>query len=241
VICYAIQIYCDFSGYSDMAIGTARLLGYELCENFRFPYLATSITDFWRRWHISLSTWLRDYLYITLGGNRGSRWFTHRNLMLTMVIGGLWHGAGWNFVLWGAIHGVALVVHKEWVRIVGPGKLPIVSRVLTLYTVLLAWIFFRAADFGKAWIMAKAWLFCGAPGQKVVQIWSPIPDWSLVTRFGVLMAPLLVLHVLANVKSYLWLRAHLPSWLVTLLFGAVAAIALSCVPLQARPFIYFQF
>lgn len=116
VALYAVQIYCDFSGYTDMAIAAARLIGYELTVNFNFPYFARSMTDFWRRWHISLSSWLRDYLYISLGGNRGSQWFTHRNLFLTMLLGGLWHGAAWTFVIWGALHGAALIVHREWQR-----------------------------------------------------------------------------------------------------------------------------
>ena len=106
---YAVQIYCDFSGYTDMAIAVAGLLGYSLTINFNFPYFASSITDFWRRWHISLSSWLRDYLYISLGGNRGSLLFTYRNILLTMLLGGLWHGASWVFVLWGGLHGAALL------------------------------------------------------------------------------------------------------------------------------------
>lgn len=241
VICYAIQIYCDFSGYSDMAIGTARLLGYELTRNFNFPYLATSITDFWRRWHISLSSWLRDYLYISLGGNRGGRWFTHRNLALTMLLGGLWHGAGWNFIVWGAIHGVALVVHKEWVRKFGEGRLPVISRILTLYTVLLAWIFFRAASFADAWTMTKAWVLLQSSGTKVVSLWSPMWDWGLGLRVAVLLSPLVVLHVLTHWNTHLFLRRVLPAWLVTLTFGVLSALALSAMPLHARPFIYFQF
>ena len=241
VCCYAVQIYCDFSGYSDMAIGSSRLLGYELCENFRFPYLATNITDFWRRWHMSLSTWLRDYLYISLGGNRGSRWFTYRNLLLTMVLGGLWHGAGWTFVIWGAIHGVALVVHKEWVRCVGAGKLPVVSRLLTLYTVLLAWIFFRAANFADAWLMVQAWLGLGSPGTRIVPLWTPVAGWPLLPRFLLVMGGLAAVHWLTSRNTHLWLRARLPAWLITLLFGVISAIALSFVPQQARPFIYFQF
>jgi len=241
VLCYAIQIYCDFSGYSDMAIGTARLLGYELTKNFNFPYLATSITDFWRRWHISLSSWLKDYLYISLGGNRGTRWFTHRNLALTMLLGGLWHGAGWNFVVWGAIHGVALVVHKEWMRHVGAGKLPFVSRLITLYTVLLAWIYFRAANFTDAWVMTKAWVLWQSPGDKTVDLWTPVADWQVGYRILLLAGPLLVLHVMTYWNTHLFLRRVLPAWLITLLFGALSAIALSFMPLEARPFIYFQF
>lgn len=241
VLCYAIQIYCDFSGYSDMAIGTARLLGYDLTKNFNFPYLATSITDFWRRWHISLSGWLRDYLYISLGGNRGSRLFTHRNLALTMLLGGLWHGAGWNFIIWGAIHGLALVVHKEWLRYVGEGKLPILSRLITLYTVLLAWIYFRAANFGDAWVMTKAWVLWQSPGEKTVELWSPIAAWPVEHRILLLTVPLLVLHVLTNWGVHRFCRRVLPAWLVTMLFGVLSAIALSFMPIEARPFIYFQF
>ena len=113
---YAVQIYCDFSGYTDMAIAVARLLGYTLTINFNFPYFASSISDFWRRWHISLSSWLRDYLYISLGGNRGSKLFTYRNILLTMLLGGLWHGASWVFVLWGGLHGLGLIGHRQWSR-----------------------------------------------------------------------------------------------------------------------------
>src|SRR5580693_8827762 len=151
VLFYAVQIYCDFSGYTDMAIATARLLGYELTLNFAFPYFADNVTEFWRRWHISLSTWLRDYLYISLGGNRGSKLFTYRNLMLTMLLGGLWHGASWNFVIWGGMHGVALIVHREWVRLTETAGvlfrrvLSVLAVPLTFYWICVTWIFFRAA------------------------------------------------------------------------------------------------
>ncbi len=112
MIAYAVQIFCDFSGYTDMAIGTAHMLGYKLARNFNMPYLAVNVAEFWRRWHISLSTWLRDYLFIPLGGSRGSRWQTARNLMITMTLGGLWHGASWTFVFWGVLHGVLLIGHR---------------------------------------------------------------------------------------------------------------------------------
>ena len=111
---YAIQIYCDFSGYTDMAIGAARMMGFRFMENFQMPYSAVTITEFWRRWHISLSTWFRDYLYIPLGGNRKGETRTYINLILTMLLCGLWHGASWNFVLWGGIHGTALAIHRAW-------------------------------------------------------------------------------------------------------------------------------
>ena len=116
VYAYAIKIYADFSGYSDVAIGSAKLFGYELPRNFDAPYTSADLQEFWRRWHISLSSWLRDYLYISLGGNRGGTWATYRNLLLTMVLGGLWHGASWNFVIWGALHGGALAVNRAWQR-----------------------------------------------------------------------------------------------------------------------------
>jgi alginate O-acetyltransferase complex protein AlgI len=149
VLCYAGQIYCDFSGYSDMAIAIARLLGYELCLNFAFPYFSASITEFWRRWHMSLSSWLRDYLYISLGGNRGSKIFTYRNLMLTMLLGGLWHGASWAFIVWGGLHGAALIAHREWTRY-GTVRFAAVMKwiavPLTFYWVLITWVPFRAND-----------------------------------------------------------------------------------------------
>ncbi|HUJ71531.1 MAG TPA: MBOAT family protein, partial [Verrucomicrobiae bacterium] len=157
---YAVQIYCDFSGYSDMAVGCARIMGYWLCENFQMPYSATNVTDFWRRWHIALSTWLRDYLYIPLGGNRHGRLNTYRNLMITMLLGGLWHGASWNFVLWGALHGSALALHRLWVEggaanwIQQRRGLQVVWRPvswgLTMSVVLVGWVLFRAQTFGIA-------------------------------------------------------------------------------------------
>jgi alginate O-acetyltransferase complex protein AlgI len=154
VYAYAIKIYADFSGYSDVAIGSAKLFGYELPANFDAPYRSTDLQDFWRRWHISLSSWLRDYLYVPLGGNRGGTWMTYRNLLLTMVLGGLWHGASWNFVIWGALHGGALAVNRAWQRR-HPASAPSPLRrtlgiVATFHFVCFAWIFFRAPTFAHA-------------------------------------------------------------------------------------------
>jgi len=155
---YAMQIFCDFSGYTDIAIGSALLLGFQLPENFDRPYKASSLQDFWRRWHISLSSWLRDYLYVPLGGNRGgSELLTYRNLLLTMLLGGLWHGAAWNFIIWGAMHGGALAVTRLWQRWrkdqgwPEPGRLyHVIAVVLTFHFVCLTWIFFRAPTLGSA-------------------------------------------------------------------------------------------
>ena len=159
VYAYALQIYCDFSGYSDIAIGSALLLGFTFPDNFNAPYKARNLQDFWRRWHISLSSWLRDYLYISLGGSRNGAWRTYRNLALTMLLGGLWHGAGWNFIVWGALHGFALAILRMWQRRREvAGRQPLlrgwgggaVATWVTFHYVCFAWIFFRTPDFDSA-------------------------------------------------------------------------------------------
>ena len=152
-LAFAIQIYGDFSGYSDIARGSARLLGIELPHNFRQPYLSTSITEFWQRWHVSLSNWLRDYLYVPLGGNRRGRLATYRNLLITMALGGLWHGARWTFVLWGVGHGLLLAIHRWWRRQAddAPARLPAVVRGLATFAVVTGlWILFRSPSVGIA-------------------------------------------------------------------------------------------
>ncbi len=237
VLLYAVQIYCDFSGYTDMAIACAGLLGFRLEKNFDFPYVARSVTEFWRRWHISLSGWLRDYLYIPLGGNRGGRLVTHRNLMLTMLLGGLWHGAAWTFVAWGALHGVALAAHKEWRRLRPEGAALLPPAVggalawgLTLFWVCLTWIFFRAQSFADAAVLVHSFaLFQGAG------------SWTLDPALLVFVAGLGVLHR-ASARGRLELSAErLPDWAFAGAYGAAAAVALAFVPLRSAPFIYFQF
>src|SRR6185503_16758905 len=147
IIAYAFQIYFDFSAYSDMAIGLGLMLGFVFPKNFDSPYLSQSITEFWHRWHISLSAWLRDYLYVPLGGNRKGRARTYVNLFLVMLIGGLWHGAAWNFVVWGALHGVLLALERLRGKAALYGGLPAPLRVgLTFTLVLMTWVFFRASD-----------------------------------------------------------------------------------------------
>lgn len=161
VYAYAIEIYCDFSGYTDVALGSAQLFGYELPENFRAPYLAKNLQDFWHRWHISLSSWLRDYLYIPLGGSRGSEARTYRNLFLTMLLGGLWHGAAWTYVVWGALHGIGLGVTRYFQRRRDTSPAPasasrqVIHLVLTFHFVCLCWIFFRAPTLQHAWLYLR--------------------------------------------------------------------------------------
>ncbi|MCA8942613.1 MAG: MBOAT family protein, partial [Planctomycetes bacterium] len=229
VLLYAVQIYCDFSGYSDMAIATARMLGFELRRNFDAPYFARNITDFWRRWHISLSGWLRDYLYIPLGGNRGSRGFTYRNLMLTMLLGGLWHGAGWNFVIWGGIHGAALVLHREWVRLTRGRRLvpAFVAWASTLSVVLLAWVFFRARSLRDSMFILDVIFTHRTGGRTEVSMWQPFPDAGLWTSFAWVVGPLVVVHWLASRGVHRWIGERVPGLVVTACYAVVTVLALT--------------
>ncbi|UII79904.1 MBOAT family protein [Flagellimonas sp. CMM7] len=153
VTLYSFQIYFDFSGYSDIAIGTAKLLGFEFKPNFNLPYFSSSITEFWRRWHISLSSWLRDYLYIHLGGNRKGLVKQYRNLFITMFLGGLWHGSSWNFVIWGALHGILLAVEKRFKLI--PKKYSFLNSIFVFVVVTFIWIFFRSLSFADTSIIIR--------------------------------------------------------------------------------------
>ena len=161
VIAYSFQIYFDFSGYSDMAIGAAKMLGYDLPVNFNLPYLAHNVTELWKRWHITLSTWLMKYVYISLGGNRKGKARTYLNLVLTMVIGGIWHGANWTYIIWGFLHGIALAVHKAWMTLTGSNEkkhgIPanIISIAATFLFTTFCWIFFRAPSLHSAVTIIK--------------------------------------------------------------------------------------
>ena len=236
---FGLQIYCDFSGYSDMAIGCARIMGYEFCVNFRMPYSSVSVTEFWRRWHISLSTWLRDYLYISLGGNRRGPTRTHLNLMLTMLLGGLWHGASWNFVIWGGLHGVALIVHKAWRSLLGKHAAAVdgsrlgalAGWVLTMSLVLVGWIFFRAAGLANATTMLAR---IGTWDTGGVRLLSPQIFMALAMVGGA--------HLCVSKNG------HWVSWIVerpmAVRVAAYTILLMGILCLGAResaPFIYFQF
>ncbi|HEX8311652.1 MAG TPA: MBOAT family O-acyltransferase [Chthoniobacteraceae bacterium] len=249
VLFYAVQIYCDFSGYTDMAIATAGLLGYQLTINFNFPYFAAHITEFWRRWHISLSTWLRDYLYISLGGNRGSKIFTYRNLMLTMLLGGLWHGASWNFVIWGGLHGVALIIHREWQNATEGAAagfkkvMSFVGPALCFYWVCITWIFFRAQPVveektGK--VLATGLEVAGSILQSFV-LFQGHGKKSFTIHCLWLFLVLVLMHWLCSRGAFATWWRRLPEWAFAGLLGVGTAVALFFVPAKYKAFIYFQF
>ena len=236
VLLYGIQIYCDFSGYSDMAIATAGLLGYKFPPSFNSPYLSRDIQIFWRRWHISLSSWLRDYLYIPLGGNRRGNMRRDVNLMTTMLLGGLWHGASFNFVIWGGLHGAALAIERVWNNRVA-ARFPkmgaagmILGVALTYYFVNFAWIFFRAATLAEAVEIAKVYLTLQSAGTQ------SLPDivWPL-------MIGLAAIHYLANRYRLEDLFRSLRPVPLALAIGTAAAFAIAFTPTGYRPFVYFQF
>lgn len=235
---YAFQIYCDFSGYSDIAIGLALLLGLKLPENFNRPYLSKDIAEFWRRWHISLSSWLRDYLYIPLGGNRGGSWATYRNLAITMLLGGLWHGASWNFVLWGAAHGVALAV----VRFIQRRKPKSGPTERSRWRVLLAW--FVTFEFvNLTWVLFRAPTFSDATRflGRLTEFSTYTPN--LTTPVLLALAGASLLHFTPpRYRTQLAERfIALPAWAQGVLVVGVAITLQHLKGTDAVPFIYFQF
>ena len=235
VLAFSGQIFCDFAGYSTCAIGAALALGFELPTNFRFPYAAVGFSDFWRRWHISLSSWLRDYLYISLGGNRRGEARTYVNLLLTMLIGGLWHGAAWTFVIWGGLHGLYLSVERLLREHVWPARwnsaaLRFVYGLITLFFVVLAWVWFRATDFAAGCDIFHKLFF--AQGGYVL---GAAQQLALAA-----FAATVVTHWLLRERDLKSLIARTPAPLLGLVLGLLlAAIVLS--PGDNHAFIYFQF
>ncbi len=237
---FAWQIYGDFSGYSDIARGAAQLMGFEFMVNFRQPYLASSLQDFWRRWHISLSTWLRDYLYIPLGGSRHGEKQTYRNLMITMLLGGLWHGANWTYIVWGAIHGVGQSMER-FVRTTLPGKKAAggepslgwlwLKRIFIFHVVCVAWIFFRAQSLHSAVEVLG--------GLRVLQ-WKPafLTAYKFLALFTI---PLFLIDVLLEVRNedFLFQKTAAPAqWAYACALVVIVALFSAN---EASAFIYFQF
>ena len=236
VFLYGVQIYCDFSGYSDMAVACSGLLGYVIPPNFKAPYFAANIQDFWRRWHISLSNWLRDYLYIPLGGSRCHPIRHKLNLMTTMLLGGLWHGASYNFIIWGGLHGSAQIIESYWRKLVASRVPafdplgPLMGGILTFWFVNLAWVFFRAPNLEQALQIAVSYVTWQSAGSENL----PINVWQL-------LASLLLAHHVGNKVEMLERVSLMPRTAFTCIASAMAALSVALLPQGYRPFIYFQF
>ena len=231
-IAFGLQIFFDFSGYTDIAIGVALLFGFHFPENFRRPYLSASVTEFWRRWHMTLSSWLRDYVYISLGGNRKGRLRTEVNLILTMLLGGLWHGASWNFVIWGGYHGALLSLERlVYGRKERTGLVRIPLAVLTFLLVSIGWVFFRAKTLATALFVIGQMVSGQVGGKSVLSPWQ----WRLaILTLGIALAEEYWQALTRLAQSSVWVRT------------AVAVIALLVIELftatdQSIPFVYFQF
>jgi alginate O-acetyltransferase complex protein AlgI len=242
VLAYALQIYCDFSGYTDMAIGVAHMLGYKLAQNFNIPYVSVNISEFWRRWHISLSSWLRDYLFIPLGGSRGSNWKTNRNLLITMTLGGLWHGASWTFVVWGILHGLLLIGHKMFQgfckkrtmldRLLQSVPGTLLRMTVTFLSVCVGWVFFRAATFPIAADVLRRMVWFHPDAAT-----GPMPTTGIVLT-------MLLVALCHGVRRFdLWRKwqVKLPATLLGFSYAAAVTLALFLAPSGSKPFIYFQF
>jgi len=227
VLGYSYQLYFDFSGYSDMAVGLGYMFGLKLPQNFNSPYQAMNIADFWRRWHISLSTCLRDYLYVPMGGNRGPAWKTYRNVMLTMLLGGLWHGANWTFVVWGGYHGILLCLHRAFAGVCEQIPAP-VRRASTFFAVVLGWVFFRSVNFSMAaTILNRMFRFHSGPAMA-----------GLAGLVVMLIIAAAVAHFAPNTFALghdwhpIWSSAFAVAYLLCLIVIAGA---------RSSPFLYFQF
>jgi alginate O-acetyltransferase complex protein AlgI len=240
VIAFAVRIYCDFSGYSDMALGSAYMLGYKLTINFRMPYLSKNVAEFWRRWHISPSSWLRDYLFIPLGGSKGGRWKTCRNLMITMLLGGLWHGANWSFVVWGGLHGLLLVGHRLFRDFAAARPRldallqtwagALFRMALTFFCVCLCWVFFQPSLERALAILGR--LFAPVSGARL-----PVSP----ERFRLFLAVLVAAHLLVTAGLWLRLARRLPAPLLGACYALVLTLSLLLSPDTSKTFIYFQF
>ncbi|MGF7217874.1 alginate O-acetyltransferase complex protein AlgI [Spirosoma lacussanchae] len=249
IVAYSLQIYFDFSGYSDMAIGLGKMVGFDFKENFNYPYIARSIQDFWRRWHISLSSWFRDYLYIPLGGNRGSKARTYRNLLIVFFVTGLWHGASMNFIIWGLYHGLFLLIERAGLARRLDRAPALVGHVYTLMVVLVGWVFFRAADLNSAMAYLGKMLGLVPAAKSVAYPLSYFINAELLVSLGlgfILATP--VYHSFQNVWRRLltrlatnWARLTLDTAYV---LGLVGLFVMAVAYLAAdtyNPFIYFRF
>lgn len=251
---FAFQIYFDFSGYTDIGRGSAMLFGYHIPINFNMPYIAKNISEFWHRWHISLSSWLRDYLFIPLGGSRGGKWLTNRNLFLTMALGGLWHGASWNFVVWGVYHGLALIVHRQFVdykekmtQLKGLWESKfwnLFSIFITFQAVCVGWVFFRMENIGQAFLVVRRMVLFSPilardEGHQFLILRQDLPVIVPVTLTMVAALLLLNLPVSACHEKG-WLKSA-PAPLKAAFCSLLLILIVTFMPDNSAPFIYFQF
>ncbi len=237
IVCFTLQIYFDFSGYSDMAIGLARMFGFRLRENFNMPYISQSLTEFWQRWHISLTTWIRDYLYIPLGGNRISNFITYRNLWICFLFSGLWHGASWNFILWGAYNGLFLTLDRIFLRASLRRSGAIVGTTVTLLIVMLGWVIFRSPNISHlSGYMAALAGFTSSTTKPAIS-----GDIPFTIALGALLS-LLPATSLYPLLIRAWKTMNWPRIVANFAFVAMYIIALArAITIPFQPFIYFRF
>ena len=249
VLAFSGQIFFDFAGYSTCAIGVALCLGFILPENFKYPYAAIGFSDFWRRWHITLSAWLRDYLYIPLGGNRKGEIKTYANLMITMLLGGLWHGANWTFVVWGGLHGFSLWVEKfikdKWTKKEIPSSVVTAGvtsgntsmlfayALFTFFLVNVTWVFFRATTFGQAWTMLGSMF-------GIIQSGAPLLTTLAIIKVCVIISVMVIAHWRMRNSSVLEFAYKMPWWILMIIWAMMLS-ALSLSQESSSSFIYFQF
>ena len=241
VLAFSLQVYCDFSGYSDMALGSAHLLGYKLAINFNLPFLAVNVSDLWRRWHISLSNWMRDYLFIPLGGSRGSSWRTNFNLLLIMVLGGLWHGGCWGYVIWGLLHGCFLIVHRSF-RVFCKVR-PRLERVLASIpgTVLRVALTFACFNFAVLFFRASSLTAAVAMLRGLVNLQSGLGSPRARDSMIGLSILLVVVHILVGTGVWKKIASRLPAPAMGVGYALTVLTALVLAPQITQAFIYFQF
>jgi len=248
-ICYALQIYFDFSGYSDMAIGLGQMFGFEFPENFDYPYISNTVQNFWRRWHISLSSWFRDYLYIPLGGNRKGTFRTYMNLLVVFFVTGLWHGASWSFVIWGLYHGAFLMLERGvWGKFLK--RLPkAVTWFYAMFVVLIGWVIFRAENIGRAFEYLKCMFNFKTGGLSLT-----LANLNIIILFALLLGIIFSVPILPSVKKrlfgdknhfeYEYLPPAKQAASIASIFGCVGLLVLSVIFLTGsdfNPFLYFRF
>jgi D-alanyl-lipoteichoic acid acyltransferase DltB (MBOAT superfamily) len=252
---FAIQIYCDFSGYSDIAIGSAQVMGFRLMDNFNRPYFSKSISEFWKRWHISLSTWFRDYVYIPLGGNRHKTWRWQFNLFITFLVSGFWHGASWTYIIWGALNGFYLI-SSIWTQkfrqkiccYLGFDRIPLIHKyvriLITFSMVCMAWVFFRAKSVSDAWYIVTHMF------QGLHQGWKPTGGWRILHMglepwelIVVTMAivVLFLVHVIQRHRSVRHMLTDRPAWMRWFVYYGVTLSIILFGVFGNKQFIYFQF